>query len=142
MSTDDVATRTLMELGRRQGRVSTDDFRRLLPIASMSSEEIANLVLRLEERGIAVDLDPTLFVPSGTRREGSPSPADAVTLRPAPPSPPAPETRMGSGPPQAPQAPSPPPVGGFARGQSRTLWVIASTIIAVGLIVLLSFAMG
>lgn len=133
-----------MDLGRRQGRVSTEDFRRLLPLAGMSAEEIANLVLRLEERGIAVDLDPSLFVPAGGKRhEGPPAPAEGVALKPEPPSPPAPGTPASEMPPRAAKAPSPPPVvPAPAPGRSRTLWVVASTVIAVALLVLLSFAMG
>jgi hypothetical protein len=137
----DTDVRALMDVGRRAGRVSTDDFRRLLPIDSMSPEDIANVVLRLEERGIAVDLDPNLFVPgSKPSRPSGDMPDSVATLRPEPPS------RRAPGPQGAVDAPvaSPgPPLSARLKiaPQSRTLWVIVSTVIAVAIIILLSFAL-
>ncbi|GEP07308.1 RNA polymerase sigma factor region1.1 domain-containing protein [Methylobacterium oxalidis] len=53
----------LIALGRGSGRISVDELRTHLPIASLSPEDIALLVLELEEAGVEVDLDALLAAP-------------------------------------------------------------------------------
>ena len=53
----------LITLGRRQGQLTTEDLRASLPIESMSAEEIALIVVHLEESGIAVELEDSLMTP-------------------------------------------------------------------------------
>ncbi|WP_207481007.1 RNA polymerase sigma factor region1.1 domain-containing protein [Arenibaculum pallidiluteum] len=47
----------LLEMGRRQGYVTVDQITETLPVASMSEADIARAIERLEQSGIAVELD-------------------------------------------------------------------------------------
>lgn len=60
MASHDAAVERLIEQGRRTGRLTTDDLNRALPIQSMSAEEIAAVVDRLDAAGIDVDVDERL----------------------------------------------------------------------------------
>lgn len=51
----------LVSLGRKQGQLTTADLRSSLPIESMSAEEIALIVVHLEESGVPVELEETLI---------------------------------------------------------------------------------
>jgi hypothetical protein len=90
----------LVALGRSQGGLTPDDLRRALPVDRMSAEDIAMVLIELEEAGISVDPDEALLLsgrplpPAGTvrlpepRAEGPPPPAPemppAATAAPAP----------------------------------------------------------
>lgn len=65
------AVESLMEIGRQRGSLDIDDIRRTLPVGAMSIEELADVLARLEEAGISVEIDPALLTP---RHQG-------VTLR-------------------------------------------------------------
>jgi hypothetical protein len=52
---------SLVQLGRRQGGLTIDDIRQALPIDDMTIEEIADMVARLEEVGIPVEIDAGLL---------------------------------------------------------------------------------
>lgn len=54
----------LIALGREQGHLTTQDLEANLPIASMSAEEIALIVVHLEETGVPVELDDSLISPN------------------------------------------------------------------------------
>lgn len=81
----------LITLGRRQGQLTTEDLRATLPVESMSAEEIALIVVHLEESGIAVELEDSLLTP-GSRSaapatvgaEIIPFPRPAAKPRPKP----------------------------------------------------------
>lgn len=53
----------LIALGRQQGQLTTLDLETNLPIHSMSAEEIALIVVHLEESGVPVELDDSLMSP-------------------------------------------------------------------------------
>jgi Sigma-70 factor, region 1.1 len=53
----------LVQLGRRQAGLDTDDIRRALPIDTMTIDEITEVVAHLEEVGVSVEIDPALLVP-------------------------------------------------------------------------------
>lgn len=53
----------LIDLGQRQGQLTTADLRATLPVEAMSAEEIAQVVVQLEERGVAVELETALLNP-------------------------------------------------------------------------------
>ncbi|MBF9197800.1 RNA polymerase sigma factor region1.1 domain-containing protein [Microvirga terrestris] len=53
----------LIALGRQQGQLTTLDLETNLPIHSMSAEDIALIVVHLEEAGIPVELEDSLMVP-------------------------------------------------------------------------------
>jgi Sigma-70 factor, region 1.1 len=52
----------LVQLGRQRG-LKIDDIREVLPIDTMTVEEIADVVVRLEDAGISVDVDAGLLTP-------------------------------------------------------------------------------
>ncbi|MEE1657852.1 RNA polymerase sigma factor region1.1 domain-containing protein [Microvirga sp. CF3062] len=62
----------LITLGRQQGQLTTLDLEANLPIHSMSAEDIALIVVHLEESGVPVELDDSLMAPN-------PKPAAAPT---------------------------------------------------------------
>lgn len=51
----------LVRIARQQGQIGVEEIARVFPLAEMSPSAVAALVLRLEEVGIEVDLDPALF---------------------------------------------------------------------------------
>ncbi len=52
----------LVALGRQKGQVTNQDLEEALPIDAMSAEDIALVVVHLEEAGVSVDLDENLLV--------------------------------------------------------------------------------
>jgi hypothetical protein len=62
----------LIALGRQQGQLTTLDLETNLPIHSMSAEDIALIVVHLEEAGVPVELEDSLMAPN-------PKPAAAPT---------------------------------------------------------------
>ncbi len=56
----------LIALGRQQGQLTTLDLETNLPIHSMSAEEIALIVVHIEEAGIPVELEDSLMAPHPT----------------------------------------------------------------------------
>jgi hypothetical protein len=58
----------LIALGRRKGRLTNQDLEEALPVDHMSAEDIALMVVHLEEAGIPVDLDDTLLDTHGRPR--------------------------------------------------------------------------
>ncbi|MBM6583710.1 RNA polymerase sigma factor region1.1 domain-containing protein [Microvirga sp. BT689] len=50
----------LISLGRKQGQLTVQDLETNLPIHSMSTDEIALIVVHLEEAGVPVELDDSL----------------------------------------------------------------------------------
>jgi hypothetical protein len=57
----------LMQLGRQRGGLEIDDIRQALPIDTMTIEELADVVARLEEAGISVEIDAGLLTPHHRR---------------------------------------------------------------------------
>jgi hypothetical protein len=57
------AVETLMEAGRQRGGLDINDIRRALLVDAMSIEELADVLARLEEAGISVEIEPTLLTP-------------------------------------------------------------------------------
>ena len=53
----------LMQLGQRRGGLGIDDIRQALPVDTMTTEELADVLARLEEAGISVEIEPTLLTP-------------------------------------------------------------------------------
>jgi Sigma-70 factor, region 1.1 len=53
----------LIQLGRRRGGLQIDDIRQALPVDTMTIEELADVVARLEEAGIAVEIDAGMLTP-------------------------------------------------------------------------------
>ena len=66
----------LAEQGRRRGGLKTDDIRQVLPIESMTAEELVDMLTRLEAAGIAVEIDPALLKPR--HRQNTPQPTKSA----------------------------------------------------------------
>jgi hypothetical protein len=71
----------LIALGRKQGHLTNQDLEANLPITSMSAEEIALVVVHLEETGIPVELEDGLISPSA---KPNPAPAKSAEIIPFP----------------------------------------------------------
>jgi hypothetical protein len=55
----------LMQLGRRRGGLQIDDIRQVLPVDTMTIEELADVVARLEDAGI--EIDAGMLTPHGRK---------------------------------------------------------------------------
>ncbi len=73
----------LIALGRATGRISSDELRAHLPTATMTAEDIALVVLELEESGVEVEFEGPL------ETAGRPSPVRPVAELPPLPTAPA-----------------------------------------------------
>ncbi|WP_262267526.1 RNA polymerase sigma factor region1.1 domain-containing protein [Microvirga yunnanensis] len=71
----------LIALGREQGHLTNQDLEANLPIASMSAEEIALIVVHLEETGVPVELDDSLASPNP---KPNPAPVRSAEIIPFP----------------------------------------------------------
>ena len=64
----------LMRLGRQRGVLDIDGIRQVLHVDTMSMEDLADAVARLEDAGISVEIDPALLA----RHRGGTSPQGAT----------------------------------------------------------------
>jgi hypothetical protein len=71
----------LIALGRQQGQLTTLDLETNLPIHSMSAEDIALIVVHLEEAGVPVELDDSLMAPNS---KSAAAPARSAEIIPFP----------------------------------------------------------
>ncbi|KAB1077393.1 hypothetical protein [Methylobacterium soli] len=76
----------LIALGQRKGRLSPEDLLTGLPVDRMSAEDIALVVLEIEEAGVPVEVEETLAM---LARPGE-RPSMPVPVAPLPPLPPPP----------------------------------------------------
>lgn len=128
----------LLARGRERGQVTTEDLRRELPVEAMSPEDIAVVVVHLEERGVAVELEESLLARTGGSPGISTRGDPELVLPPDRRDPPAP------GPPQepgglmsgtpAPAAAEPP------RGLRAVHWAVVAAGLATLLLLFLLFA--
>jgi len=85
---DGASLESLRRRGLQRGFLTTSDLREALPIHQMDADEIALLVVRLEEAGINVELEDDLddLIGSSRRRATTPQEPSSVDLPGAPPS--------------------------------------------------------
>lgn len=81
MPVDEAELGKFIEAAKQRGAVSIDDLRRAFPIDNMGGEDIASIVLRLEDAGISVEVDPSLFA---SRRGASMNPLGNIRTQPSP----------------------------------------------------------
>lgn len=129
----------LLALGRRQGHLTTEDLRRALPIASMEADEIALVVVHLEEAGVNVELDDSLLAgsadPSPVRMDGaSILPLSGVTSAPRPPPQPMPAASL----PGAAEGRKPAPVTGLNLKAHKAVILALVGLLALGILVILT----
>ena len=64
----------LVALGRAKGHLTSQDLEKALPVETMGADDIALVVVHLEDAGVPVELDPRLTEPSpGTHPPTLPS---------------------------------------------------------------------
>ncbi|TNC12410.1 hypothetical protein FF100_16450 [Methylobacterium terricola] len=93
----------LIALGRSRGGLGPDDLRQALPVDRMSAEDIALVLIELEEAGVPVDPDEVLL------QQGRPLPPGGAVRLPEPPAPAAAPPPAPESPPAAMAAPGPSP---------------------------------
>ncbi len=92
MTIDETAFRRLQVEGLRKGHLTPDDLKAALPIERMSPEEIARVIVRLQDAGVDVEPEDALLASAGPPRPG-PSPGavrielDEPVVRAPPPGP-------------------------------------------------------
>ncbi|HEY8578301.1 MAG TPA: RNA polymerase sigma factor region1.1 domain-containing protein [Beijerinckiaceae bacterium] len=74
------ALERLIALGRAKGGLDTEDLRRALPLQRMSPEDVALVVLQIEEAGVAVELEESLLAGATSRRPAVSTPPPTVDL--------------------------------------------------------------
>lgn len=130
----------LVSLGRRQGQLTTEDLRESLPIEAMSAEEIALIVVHLEESGIPVELEDSLISPDPRPR---PLQAKGAEIIPFPGPSARSKTKSRSAPLKA--AARPLPQSSVPRPQDGRFvhWVVAASgLVVLAVLALLIFALG
>ena len=75
----------LIATGRSQGGLTSEDLRRALPIDAMSPEDLALVVVHLEEEGVPVELDESLLglTRADGRSPGAGTDGGGIVLSPA-----------------------------------------------------------
>jgi hypothetical protein len=128
----------LIDLGRRQGQLTTEDLRASLPIESMSAEEIALIVIHLEESGVAVELEDSLLRPNPGPTPPATMSAEIIPFpRPAKPRP-KPKVALLETVAAAPLAARPQPEAGPSRAIH---WIVAAAaVLALAVVGLVIFA--
>jgi hypothetical protein len=59
----DVIYERLLQMGKQEGGLTTDDLQRVLDIERLSVDELSNILMRLESAGVSVDIDPAILWP-------------------------------------------------------------------------------
>jgi hypothetical protein len=144
MPVENAVVERLVALGRPTGRLEPGDLAAAVPLDSLSVLDLADLIDRLEDAGVAVEIDPRLLVArgpvaddrsTGPRRPDATAAAGArIGVFPRP----APANGVSSATNVRPTEPSP-PLGhphGAARELSPTVLAIGSMVVAVVLILL------
>lgn len=73
MNPSEAALDELVSLARQRGGISMEDVRKALPIDSMTVEDIARIVARLDEAGFDLEIDPGLRSPEGQTTSYAPA---------------------------------------------------------------------
>ncbi|WP_414474028.1 RNA polymerase sigma factor region1.1 domain-containing protein [Microvirga sp. M2] len=112
----------LVSLGRERGHLTTADLRASLPIERMSAEEIALVVVHLEETGVPVELEESLL--PAHQKPAAPGPRRSAQIIPFP----GPRARQGAPdtrPAPAPKAPVPEPPQATDETPLPVRWILA-----------------
>jgi len=130
----------LIALGRKQGHLTNQDLEANLPIASMSAEEIALIVVHLEETGVPVELDDSLVSPSA---KPSPGPVKSAEIIPFPDRAAAARMKRRTGPLQKANPPQPEAAPSAQQGRRTAHWAVAiSGLLVLALLVGLVTMLG
>lgn len=134
---DDAKLAFLRQRAQSRGFLTTEDLRDILPIEEMNADELANILVRLEEAGIAVEVEDALTAAT-RRREATMPETPAIDLPGG--QPPSRDARLApAAPGLAPDAFTPAePVATASPGASSgwTFVLAAAAIIALGALAL------
>ena len=59
----------LLELGKQQGGLTPDDLHQVLDVERLSTDELSDMLVRLEQAGVSVEIDPSLLAPASGRAD-------------------------------------------------------------------------
>lgn len=140
MQIDSSTLNRLVALGQSKGRLTTEDLADALPVGSMSADDVALVVVHLEDAGIPVELDEHLLADRPGRPPGEAG-AFELTSPQAPARPSAPARAdpgvLGD---DAPPAPHPQGPGDRPARSVHTAVVLAGLVV-LGLLMLAVFLM-
>jgi len=131
----------LLQLGKQQGGLTTEDLQRVLDLERLSMDEVSEMLLRLEDAGVSVEIEPAILRPrsgsAGTNQQAHISLLEAGE-------PPLPQANRassdpGSGPETAEGSPTV-PHRQFAFQGDKTVWIAVT--VALGGILLLALLLA
>ena len=59
----------LLELGKQQGGLTPNDLHQVLDVERLSTDELSDMLVRLEQAGVSVEIDPALLAPASRRAD-------------------------------------------------------------------------
>src|ERR671912_1156990 len=57
----------LLQLGKQQGGLTPHDLQQVLDIELLSTDELSDMLVRLDQAGVSVEIDPALLAPASGR---------------------------------------------------------------------------
>jgi hypothetical protein len=54
----------LLQLGKQQGGLTPQDLRQILDVERLSTNELSDMLVRLDQAGVSVEIDPALLAPA------------------------------------------------------------------------------
>ena len=131
----------LLQLGKQQGGLTTEDLQRVLDLERLSMDEVSEMLLRLEDAGVSVEIEPAILRPrsgsAGTNQQAHISLLEARE-------PPLPQAnRASSDPGSAPETAEGSPTvlhRQFAYLSDKTVWIAVT--VALGGILLLALLLA
>jgi hypothetical protein len=134
MNLHEAALTNIIGLARQRGSVTMEDLRKALPVNSMTEEELAHVLARLDEAGFDVEINPTLVLAGDKKAVQYPAPG-AKRAAAEPPKPKPEERRQPTGLPASSGEPTlknrDQPRAGSSTAASIYPWLIAFAIILV-----------
>jgi hypothetical protein len=129
----------LLAHGRAQGHLTTEDLRRALPVEAMQAEDLALVVAHLEDEGVPVELDESLFL-GGPAHDAAPPRGFELSGPPRDAAAPAPPLRAGPSGTDATASPAAEPAPPAASGPYANKAILIAGAIVFALLALALFA--
>jgi hypothetical protein len=57
----------LLQLGKQQGGLTPHDLQQVLDVERLSTDELSDMLVRLDQAGVSVEIDPALLAPASIR---------------------------------------------------------------------------
>src|SRR5215204_5961001 len=57
----------LLQLGKQQGGLTPHDLQQVLDLERLSTDELSDMLVRLDQAGVSVEIDPALLAPASGR---------------------------------------------------------------------------